>query len=444
MYTLNSESGSGALLRPNTLHGVVSSWLQLPVFTAIGCFALFAIAFGNLVDVEADNAKVGFGGQAAVKVMFLGLAGLYGGVGFLSDPKVRRLMFTFPVMWMVILLGFFFLAVPTSSSPVQSLASTISIACVLLMIVTALVQLGPKLVLDVVFWAMGFFIVGSWLAFLLVPSVGVFLEATTGGEFVPRMGGLAHPNTLGQISGLTIVLGLLFYREPETRSWLKAFLVLAAAGALIASLSRTSLLATVVAIMVVFRNYIFQREYAMTAIALAVAGLITLMAASMFTDVEGKIVSKLDMLSKSGDASELTSATGRTEIWAKTIQLLGERPLFGYGAATSKYWLQEYSMHTHNLILNIAFSTGLLGGLVGVWMCFERICKLFVARHAFSDAIIVFVLVNGLFENVLFSILCGLPTIMWTIGLAMPAIEQIENDPRPIPVDSPILRVSTR
>jgi O-antigen ligase len=444
MYSADSEISSAASLQPSSLHGVVSSWLQLPVFTVIGCFALFAVAFGNLLDIEADNAKVGFGGQAAVKVMFLGLAGLYGGVGFLTDPKMRRLMFTFPVVWMFILLGCFFLSVPTSSSAVQSLASTISIACVLLMTVTALVQLGPKLVLDIVYWAMGCFVIGSWLTYLLVPSVGVFLEPTTEGAFIPRMGGLTHPNTLGQIAGLTVVLGLLFLREPEMRTWLRTLLVLAAFAALIGSLSRTSLLATMVAFSVAFRDYIFDRKYAMMAIVFAIAGVMALMTASMFMDVQGKVMSKLDLLSKSGDASELASATGRTAIWGKTIQLIGERPLFGYGAATSKFWLQEYSMHTHNLILNIAFSTGVLGGLIAVWMCLERIFKVIVSRHPFADAIIVFILVNGLFENVVFSILCGLPTILWTIGLALPAMEEFENDKSSVSIDHPILRVSTR
>lgn len=443
MYSANSEATGSVSLQPNTLSSTLAAWLQMPVVTLVGCFALFAIAFGNLVDVEADNDTVGFGGQAAVKVMFLGLAGMYGGIGFLTDPKVRRLLFTFPVMWMFILLGFFCLSVPTSSSPVQSLASTISIACVLLMTATALVQLGPKLVLEIVFWAISCFVVGSWLAYLFVPSVGVFLEATTGGMFIRRMGGLAHPNTLGQISGLTIVLGLLLYREEKAKSWLRTAIVLAAVGALLGSMSRTSLLATIVAMAVIFRSHIFQREYAMTAIVFSIAGVIALMAASMLTDLEGKIATRLDMLSKSGDASELTSATGRNVIWAKTIELIGDRPLFGYGAATSKFWLKEYSMHTHNMVLNIAFSTGVLGGLVAVWMCLGRLWQLVVARHPIADAIVIFILVNGLFENVMFSILCGLPTILWTVGLALPVMEKIENEATVVRTSSSILRVET-
>ena len=408
----------------------------MPVVTLIGYISLFAIAFGNLIDVEANNETVGFGGQALVKVMFLALGGLYGGIGVLTDPKVRRLLLSFPMMWMSLLLLFFFIAVPTSPTVFTSLASTISIACVLTMMATALVQLGGKTVLQIVFYGAAAFVLGSWLAYWFVPSIGVFLEATTDGQFIPRMGGLAHPNTLGQTSGLTLVLGLLLYRDDKKLTWFRALVIVAAIAALVGSLSRTSLLATICAVVMIYRMHIFQRRFLMTAIVWAMAGIILLMAASMFTDIESKVGSKLGLLSKSGDTAELTSATGRTEIWAQAIKLIAERPAQGYGAATSKVLLKDYSLHTHNLILNIALSTGVLGGLIALWMGVERLLRLFVAQHPIADALVVFILVNGLFENVIFSILCGLPTIIWIIALALPTIDAIEyeeQNPRSIP-----------
>jgi O-antigen ligase len=194
--------------------------------------------------------------------------------------------------------------------------------------------------------------------------------------------------------------------------------------------------------MVVFRGHLFQRKYALLAIAIFIMGIVALMAASMFTDIESKIGSKLGMLSKSGDASELTSATGRTEIWGKAIELISKEPLFGYGAATSKFLLKDFSMHTHNLVLNVAFSTGIIGGFVALCMCLGRFFRLFVERHPIADALVVFILVNGLFENVIFSILCGLPTILWTVGLALPALEKINKEAEGTQIDHPILRVS--
>ena len=419
--------------KPNTRSSMLGSSLNVPVITLIGYVSTFAIAFGNLVDVETDNETVGFSGQVLIKVMFLALGGLYGGVGVLTDVKVRRLLLSFPMMWMSLLLCCFFLSVPTSPTVLASLAATISIACVLTMTATALVQLGVKNVLDTVFYAASAYILISWLTYWFVPSVGVFMEATTGGQFIARMGGLAHPNTLGQTAGMTLVLGLLLYRDSKKFSLFRSFVIVAAAAALIGSLSRTSLLAATCAIVFVFRMHIFQRRYMMTAIVCAIAGITLLMAASMFTDIEAKVGSKLGMLSKSGETSELTSATGRTEIWAKAISLIAERPVLGYGAATSKVLLKDYSMHTHNLILNVALSTGVLGGIITLWMCLERLLRLFVARHPIADSLVVLILVNGLFENVIFSTLCGLPTMIWIVALALPTIEAIkfeEQHPR--------------
>ncbi len=412
---------------PNTLGGMVDQWMNTPVVTMFGYISLFAVAFGNLIDVESNNDAVGFGGQALVKVMFLALGGLYGGIGVVTDIRVRRLLFAFPMMWMSLLLFFFCIAIPSSITVFTSLASTMSIACVLFMTATSLVQLGVKNVLNTVFYAAAFYVIASWAAYLIVPSVGVFLEATTDGQFVPRMGGLAHPNVLGQMSGFTLVLSLVLYHDEKKISWLRAFIIIAAIGALVGSLSRTSLLATVFAVGIYFRSHIFQRRYVMFSIVCGFVGLCSLMVATMLIDIETMVGSKLGLLSKSGDASELTSATGRTEIWGETILLVAKKPALGYGAATSKVLLKEYSLHTHNLVLNVALSTGVLGGLCALWMCIERMFKLFRVRHPIADPLVVFVLFNGLFENVIFSILCGLPTIIWIIALALPTIDAIKH-----------------
>ena len=428
--------------KPGKTAGAVGHVLNMPLVSLIGYVALFSIAFGNLIDVEADNQSVGFGGQALVKVMFLALGGLYGGIGVLTDAKVRRLLLSFPMMWMSLILFFFLAAVPTSVTVFTSLASTISIACVLLLTATALVQIGVKNVLNTVFYAAAAYVLGSWVAYLFVPEIGVFLEATTEGQFVPRMGGLSHPNTLGQVAGFTLVLSLLLYRDDKKFSWVRAIVIVAAVAAMLGSLSRTSLIASVIAAMSIFRMHIFQRSYAMMVIVCGIAGLAVLMLTSMIVDLETKVSKKLGALSKSGDAAELTSATGRTEIWAETVKLVAKRPAVGYGAATSKELLKDYSLHTHNLVLNVALSTGVFGGALCLWMCLNRFFNLFLTHHPIADSLVVFVLVNGLFENVIFSILCGLPTMIWIIALALPTLDAIGNEEEnPVP-SSGILKLS--
>ena len=429
---------------PNKHAGIFGLNLNVPVVTLIGYVSMFAIAFGNLVDLGSGSADASSGvkGQVLVKLMFLAMGGLYGGIGVLTDTKVRRLLLSFPMMWMSVLLFFFCLAVPTSPDIVTSLASAISIACVLTMTATGLVQLGVKNVLNILFYAASTYVFLSWFAYWFVPSVGVFLEATTEGQFIPRMGGLAHPNTLGQTSGMTLVLGLLIYRDSKSFSWFRALVIVAAVAALVGSLSRTSLLSTIFAVLVIFRMHIFQRRYMMTLIACGFVGIALLLAASMLTNIESTVASKLGMLSKSGDTAELTSATGRTEIWAKAIELIVQRPTLGYGAGTSQVLLKDYSMYTHNLILNIALSTGVFGGLLALWMCLERLLRLFVARHPIADALVVFILINGLFENVIFSTLAGLPTMIWIVALSLPIIDAMKHEAQSPRHTSKILRLA--
>ena len=120
---------------------------------------------------------------------------------------------------------------------------------------------------------------------------------------------------------------------------------------------------------------------------------------------------------------ELTSATGRSETWAYTIRLLAERPIVGYGAATSKYYLEHYSRYTHNMILNVAFSTGIIGGFACVMMVLGRIRALFSISHPLPDGIVAFIVLNGFFENVIFAVITGMPTILWIMTLAWPLLK---------------------
>ncbi len=275
--------------------------VNAPVIPMIGMVALFLTAFGNLVNVAVDKDVVAIDKQVIAKLGALAVCGLYGAYGFLTEVKVRRLLFAFPTIWVAIIFGFYVLAVPGSITQTESLASAISIACVLLMSLTCLVHHGVKPVLNAIFWAISLFIVLSWMVYILVPAIGVFEEPITDGQFTIRMSGLAHPNTLGQFSGLLIVLGCILYYNYKLISWLRVACVLLAVGALIGSLSRTSLLATVLSLLVVYRQQFWHRKYFNYVLAMSLVGFIGLLILSINYDIVALAQSKLTFLSKSGD-----------------------------------------------------------------------------------------------------------------------------------------------
>ena len=422
------------LLRAEKIKRAPAGWgqiLELPLATLVGLSAMFCVAFFNLSDLgfgEADKISIDF--TVLMKVGFLGLAGAYGLVGSLTDEKVRHLMFSFPVVWVWLLFGFYCLGIVGSVIPKESFVSAISIACVLLCTTRLLVQVGVKVVLTTLFHSMSAFVVVSWLLFLFVPEIGVFEEDIVDGQKFRRMGGMAHPNTLGQISGLTVVFAGLLQRNYGGMTkwrWVICFLAL---GALVASVSRTSFVTTSIAMLFVYREKLLNRQYLPYVLGFGLFSLLGLLGLAAMTDLGALIESRLESVSKSGSTEELTSGTGRIEIWAYAIKLIGKQPLFGYGAATSKWFLSDYSLYTHNMILNVAFSTGVFGGLACLAMVVGRIKCLFERPHRIADGMLVFILINGITENVIFSILCGLPTIVWIIALSMPVMDEMSKDTR--------------
>lgn len=406
--------------RPNA--SSLTSVSSMPLHDLIGWLAVCGCAFLNLFDVMIGKDEVGLDVQVLAKLGVIGVGGLYGLHGVVTRPNAARILFSFPVMWILILMGFYVAAVPFSTSPRNSLVSTLSIIAITMMMVTALDQLGVMNTIKAIFFGTSMFIVGSWIVYMAIPEIGIMEEAIPNGEFIYRMSGLAHANTLGQYAGMTFVLSAILFFSYKQQSWFILVIGILALVALVNSFSRTSLVATVLALLIGYRHIYFKREYLgayLIGAAIFCAGLLIM---STQVDIGEKIGDKLQLLSKSDDTDELTTATGRSDIWAHAIYLLQSKPVTGYGAATQKYFFEDYSYYTHNMVLNIAFSAGYFAGLAALFMIFGRLRALFINRHPLADAIVVFIVINGLFENVIFSILAGLPTMLWVVALAWPLL----------------------
>lgn len=403
-----------------------TSIFKMPLEFILGWLFVCGCSFLNLANVMLDKDEVGLDVQVLAKLGIIGLSGLYGLHGALTRAKVRQLLTSFPIAWILVILAFYFAAVPFSTSPKFSLVSTCTIVAVLLLVLTALVHLGIIHTIRAMFVGMALYIVISWFLYLFVPEIGVFSEPITGGQFVDRMSGLSHPNTLGQYSGLTVVLSVILFFSYKQRSPFIFVIGLLALGALINSYSRTSLMACLLSLIVGYRHIYLQSKYFGAYLLLATLLLLGVLMLGTQVDIGEKLESKMALLSKSDDADELTTATGRSAIWGHAFFLLKDRPSTGYGAATQKYHFEEYSSYTHNMVLNITFSAGYFAGIAALLMIFGRIRALFHNRHPLSDAIVVFIIVNGLFENVIFSILAGLPTMLWIMALAWPLLADDE------------------
>jgi O-antigen ligase len=111
-------------------------------------------------------------------------------------------------------------------------------------------------------------------------------------------------------------------------------------------------------------------------------------------------------LSRSGDSRELTTLTGRTEVWSITSHLIADRPVAGHGVGSSgalfaevvrsgQLWWEAFS--PHNVLLTVALETGAIGlvlfatALVAVAVA--------VRTDAWALALVATVVVNGQTEG---------------------------------------------
>ncbi|MDB4777930.1 O-antigen ligase family protein [bacterium] len=428
-------------IRPHSKRstGFRESILDLQLLPLIGFCSLFFISTFNLVNVELTASKVTLDPQLMVKLAVVGLAGLYGAYGFLIDLRVRNTLLSMPGVLLFALCFVYLGAAFFGISKVVSIVSSGAILCAVLALTTFCVQHGREKTIRMLFYSLGLFVVGSWLLFILVPQYGVFREPLPGGVFLERMGGLSHPNTLGQYCAATIIFGACYWRTKIGNRKLIVAIVLLAVLALYFSLSRTSTAAAMGGVAIVFRDKIWTRQWITLGFTAAALGVFALLIGSAFYNMEDRISNvATSILSKSSesDSDELTTATGRSAIWAKTISLIQQRPLTGWGAGSSKELLSEYSLYTHNLILNIWLSSGIFGGISILLLLGAMLLKTLTAPSMVPDSLIVFLFLNGLFENVIFSNVASAPTLLFVLAVIWRSVPKTSPDELEVEYDS--------
>jgi O-antigen ligase len=132
----------------------------------------------------------------------------------------------------------------------------------------------------------------------------------------------------------------------------------AAFACLILSNNRMALLALGVAGTV---SYVLSGGTARKAVAaVAVATILVSLAALFHEDISVAAA-------RSGDASEVATLTGRTEIWAVVLAMAVEAPVLGYGFGSSLFILSKHpdlflaAAHAHNVYLEQLFTGGMIG-----------------------------------------------------------------------------------
>jgi hypothetical protein len=409
-------------------------WItKLPLSLVVGCAAIYLVSFANLIslfDQDADTTTT-LDVQSLLKLLFIACLGAYSLHRMLFQPGMLKLMFSIPGLLLTGVSGWLMVTSLLSASPAVSLASALASGACIWGAMGGALQIGPERVVRICGLACVAFLAGSWVLWLLNREAATFLEPIDNGEFVARFGGLSHPNAVGQYAGLALLIGNCLFlpvaKKPGER-WLVGAMALLAVVSLVACASRTSILATAISFAFMYRHCILRGPVLALTLGIGTVLLGSFVVLSTQPGLGQKLNQRLiNLVSKSGTTEELTSGTGRSEIWGASVRLIARRPLTGYGAATSKDLLADYTRYTHNMLLNV----GLSGGIVPMALLAAAFVygfgRLWSDPLPVADAIFLFLFLNGLAENVCFLVLDSAPMILLTTALVWRRVDAVHQ-----------------
>lgn len=305
-------------------------------------------------------------------------------------------------VFQILLLGMICVSCLYAPNFIYSAASAFSLVSVLFMLLMAAAVLeSAELIRQIIFGCSAVIFI-SIIVYFAVPDFGQMKE-WVGNDLVSsgRLSGITGTaNACGYISAMAL-LALYYYRsylaKLDVTYW--CLVVINIAG-LIMSNSRTAMVAVVIAMFIA--SLVNPTPLRLTVMCFGICAMI-LAAVSIDFD------SLFRLIARSGDAQEITSGTGRTNIWLYALQLINQRPFFGWGYASSNTLIPDgadeigfIANHTHNALLQIALSIGYVGLFVFLVLIGLKIYYSFRTKVKLNIAFITFLLVDGLSEPIAF------------------------------------------
>ncbi len=389
------------------------SWQLMPMMARL---TLFVSVLGNGIDIarvddRAEGITLSF--QVILRLIATGAASLCGAWAWWRLAEVREALLTRRGIVAMAMVGFALSASVTSVSPKVAFFVASAIGVYMLLTLTCLTLFGIRQTLMDALMALWSFVIISWLLRFTVPELAIFNEYLSMEETLPRFGGLGHPNVLSAIQCLALLLTIAFVRDRGISAfWLVPAFLLGAAT-LIETKSRTSVVAFIAALCIISLPIFRQRlAFALPAIGLAVVFCVAAVVETT-TGID-RVIDQLSLkLTKTGSMDELTTATGRTEIWAEALRLIAKSPLTGYGGGTSSQVMAEHSGHAHNLILEPTILFGIPASVCLIVLLCLNVYESIFNRVFFVRTFTSYLLVLGLVESPLFGLVPDPMMCIW-------------------------------
>ena len=262
-----------------------------------------------------------------------------------------------------------------------------------------------------------------------------------GSEAIPgRLSG-AYPasNALGIHGSLLVLDGVRrFLRQPaggrggvrRQLPLLPVAMVLVGLASLLAAQSRVAMLASFAAVIVLIHPHL-TRRFGLSVLG----GVVGLFVAVLAAGFGGAVARRL---SRTGDVEELTSFTGRTDVWDRVIDLIVERPFTGYGFnGSTAIFERELELgniafdasEAHNFILQIAMNGGIVAALLMTAAFVSYLSRSRWRPDPIVSSFVMLVVVNGLTESIVRE-----PKDFWILLAVAFAASSAKPLPRPVVV----------
>jgi exopolysaccharide production protein ExoQ len=391
-------------------------------FGVLIVFALVAAqSLMGPMDLHVFEKRVGLDSVRMTKILLSLLMLLLLPWGILRFPAVRTTLASAPSLMLGVLLLMTLLGA-TSGINSSSIPCTIFNSINFVFIVIALVLLQVRAFSFAILLGAACSTLYAFYLFYLVPERGVFLEPISLTEFVPRLGGVGHPNSVARSTVLGFVLSVYLLRTKEIPLLLGVGLLVIFGYGTMLTQSRTATIAGLLAIALLYSDKLKSR----TVVAAATIGAVGLILALFSLFAAGQedqlIDSVIDKITKSGNATELMTGTGRTQIWAESIRLIGMRPLIGYGFNAGPVLLFNYSQSNHNSIIYATMSGGLLAGILMICLQLQVAWNTISCPNLLIRGVSAYLCISCMIEDTIFENTPGPGTILWYACILAPVL----------------------
>lgn len=286
-----------------------------------------------------------------------------------------------------------------SQTPVYTAVGALGFLGAIMFCCAAAAELSEEAVYRTVVISFGLYAALNIAFAIVIPDIA-WLSTLTEAE-APRLQGVSsHPNILGKEMAsficLTVPLALAYGKKRTA-----LVLVVTAFSIIIATRSRTSL----GAMLITLALPVLARPQVAKALVL---GVVATMAAAMLAVAVGyvpDVMSLLDGASRSRDASEILTLTGRTELWGFVWDKILQAPILGHGfgaadTVLSREWwgAPDASVGAHNTWLQSLLAVGLVGTIPFVYFHADLIGRWFANPNSLTRLITPYLLILGMTE----------------------------------------------